>query len=801
MNLLRRVAWFGHRRSSRPVGRTRRRTVATILVLFALTSVTSVGLSAIATSHAQHRVAVLLVADRQRMLAERYVTDVLLVADGRSADPRSTARAMRRSALALLSGGEVPAIDGDDDGRTIPGSDDLLVRKQLRQQIRLIDDLVATGEAILNDKPTFVLKSTAGERALPADPQTRLRVLGAATSNVSLNAARTIAADSDAQLRTLVRLQVLLGALGMLGSLLLGWLLIMTIRRQTAHFRSLVHSSTDLVAILDGSGDCRYVSPSVVTLVGPIDFALTGSGFRSLVHPLDAPLLVDLAASVDCDVAPMRFRLRGRSGWRQLEATVTDLRHDRQVRGIVLNSRDITERMALEEQLNHQAFHDPLTGLANRVLFRDRLQHALAKSARGESTVAVIIADLDDFKQVNDTLGHELGDRLLATIAGRLEGMTRTGDTVARLGGDEFAIILENTDEMTAREVAQRVVTETSVPVHLEGHEFVLGASVGVAIARVPVTTGEDLARHADVAMYAAKHAGRNRYEVFHPELARQAGELLGLQHEIQAGISNGEFVMYYQPVVSLKGSELLGVEALMRWQSPTRGLIGPMAFIPGAESSAAIMALGEFALHAACLQTAQWQAKGLLPEGFTTWVNLSAVQLTRGGICCTVEAALAEAGLPPHLLGVELTETALVVEDVGVDSARLELEQLHALGVRIAIDDFGTGFSSLSHLTRFPVDALKIDRSFVTGIELHGRNAVIGGNIINLAHALGLVAIAEGIETAEQLAELQRLGCDVGQGFLFARPTPASETTTLLAARVATVPQQPEGGRSVVPA
>ncbi len=772
----------GWLRDHQPFRGQGRRTVAFLLVIFAVTSVASVGLSALATVRAQHRAAVIEVAARQRTLAERYMNDVLLRLGGQQSDPEGTGRLLVLSGKALLDGGTAPAVDGDDDETTVPAAQGATVRRQLERALHLIRDLTATGEALLQHRSVAGLKLTADEHSVPADPEARLRVLGTLTSNVSLNAARTIATDADRQLATLVRLQVLLGAFGLFGSLLLAWLLIAAIRRQTAHFRSLVHASTDLVVILGADGKCRYVSPSVTRMVGPDAGALTGSGFGSQLHPDDRSRLLALTSTGAAEASPLRFRLRAGVDWRELEATVTDLRTDRHVQGIVLNSRDVTERVALEEQLNHLAFHDSLTGLANRALFRDRLDHALARAARGGQTVAVLMTDLDEFKQVNDTLGHNLGDQLLTTIADRLAIITRSGDTVARLGGDEFAIILEDTDEGMARVVAQRIVTETALPVRLANRELVVGASVGVAMANLPGASGEDLIRHADVAMYAAKHSGRNRFEMFHPELARQAGDLLGLQHEIQVGLQRGEFVMYYQPELSLSSGTMLGVEALMRWMSPTRGMVGPMAFIPAAESTAAIVSLGEFALVSACAQTAQWLAQGLLPDTFTTWVNVSAKQLTAGGIRHTVEAALNAAGLPAWRLGVELTETSLVADDADFEHACHELDALHDMGIHIAIDDFGTGFSSLSHLTRFPVDALKIDRSFVAGIEHHGKNAVIAGNIINLAHALGLVAIAEGIETPEQLAELQRLDCDMAQGFLFAHPTPPRDITALLA-------------------
>ncbi|MDP9240967.1 MAG: EAL domain-containing protein [Actinomycetota bacterium] len=421
--------------------------------------------------------------------------------------------------------------------------------------------------------------------------------------------------------------------------------------------------------------------------------------------------------------------------------------------------------------------------MANRALFQDRLQHALAQAGRTGQPVAVLLADLDGFKQVNDSLGHDVGDQLLSSIAHRLAATTRPGDTIARLGGDEFAVVLESTDERGAQIAAARLVSESMVPVSLVGRELAVGTSVGIAVATEPGMRSEELVRQADVAMYAAKQAGGGRVDVFRPELARHAGELLGLEHELRSGLSRGEFVLHYQPEVALADGGVVGVEALIRWQSPTRGLVGPSAFIPAAESTTAILALGQFVIDEACEQTARWEREHELPERFATWVNLSAKQLAAGGVRATIEAALRRAGLPAHRLGVELTETALVAEGTSTDTAHRELEDLHALGVRIAIDDFGTGFSSLAHLRRFPVDALKLDQCFVAGIDQHSKDAAIAANVINLAHALGLFVVAEGVETAEQLEQLNILGCDVGQGFLFARPAAAEAIGELLTA------------------
>jgi diguanylate cyclase (GGDEF)-like protein/PAS domain S-box-containing protein len=771
------------RRSFKPFAGRGRRAIAAILLTFALSSTVTVVLTIVETSKSRHRAVVIEVAARQRTLAERYVRDILLVRAGEQADPATTASELRLSAAALLNGGPAPAVEGDDDDAQLPPSRDPRVRAQLQQERRLVADLTATGKAVLAHRRLDDLPQTANERIRFTDPTMRLRVLAALTSNVSLAASRTLAADADRGVADLITLQVVLGALGLVTSLLLAWALIRAARRQSAHFRSLVTASTDLVLVFGESG-CQYASRSVSTMLGRVEHDLLGPGVWEHIHPDD---LCGVQAAADGgEPAELVFRLRNRFGeWRHLEAHLTDLRADRLVRGVVLNAREVTERVRLEEQLTRLAFHDGLTGLANRALFRDRLDQALARSTRSGDPLAVLLVDLDSFKQVNDSLGHDAGDELLQQLAVRFSEVVRPSDTVARLGGDEFALLLEGVNQAQAVAVADRVLERAAEPVRIAGRELALSASVGI-VAHAGGGDSAELIRHADVAMYAAKETGPGRLEVFCFEMAREVGELLGLEHELRLALQRGEFSVHYQPEVALETGAIVGVEALLRWHSPTRGAVSPAQFIPVAEASGLIVQIGEHVLREACRQTAEWERDGRLSDGFITWVNVSAKQLAGAGLADVVEYVLRATGLGPDRLGLEVTETAIVEQGIAAETARVELERLHDLGIRIAIDDFGTGFSSLGQLRHFPIDVLKVDRSFVQGVEHDAKDAAIAANLVSLAHALGLVAIAEGIESSGQLASFRELGCDRAQGFLFARPAPADEVTGLLAERAA---------------
>jgi diguanylate cyclase (GGDEF)-like protein/PAS domain S-box-containing protein len=768
------------RPSFTPFAARGRQTIPAILLTFALFSTVSVVLSIRATSRSKNRGAVVEVAARQRTLAERYVKDVLLKRQGAHADPEATAAALTGSAGALLDGGTAPAVEGDDDETKLAPAGGRRVRAQLRQSRRLTADLIATGAALLAHRPVASIPLTAREHVERTDPVERLRVLSGLTSNVSLNAARTIATDSDRNIGDLIDLQVALGGAGLAASLLLGWGLMAAGRRQTAHFRSLVTSSTDLVLVFGGGG-LRYASTSVTNMVDRSDQELLGAGLDRLVHKDDVASMT--AASHHGSPQQITFRLLNRFGeWRHLEAHVTDLRGDHHIRGVVLNARDVNERVKLEKQLTQQAFYDSLTGLPNRALFRDRLDQALARSARSNEPLALLILDLDGFKQVNDTLGHDAGDELLKQVADRFTGASRASDALARLGGDEFALLVDAAVESRAIALARRLLDRLDEPISLAGRAFTIGASIGIVTHPGGSGQSEDLMRHADLAMYEAKESGRGRYEVFNYDMARGLGESLGLEHELRLAMERGELSLHYQPELDLESQRIVGVEALVRWQSPTRGSVPPDRFIPVAEASGLIMSLGEFVLREACVQTARWQREVDLPEGFVTWVNVSGKQLTAGGLAVVVRRILKESGLPAARLGLEVTETAIVGEGPPAERARADLQEVHDMGVGIAIDDFGTGFSSLGHLRRFPVDLIKVDRSFIHGVEHDGKDAAITANLASLAHALGLQAIAEGVESEEQLASVRSLGCDLGQGFLFARPMPKDEMSRMLA-------------------
>jgi diguanylate cyclase (GGDEF)-like protein/PAS domain S-box-containing protein len=769
----------GRPSSIRPFATRGRGTIAAVIATFALFSAISVGLSIRQTSRSHHSATVVEIAGRQRTLAERYVREVMLVKSGHRADPATTAALLHASAASLINGGTAPSVNGDDDATRLPAATGQ-ARKQLEQEQRLARDLTATGSTWLARGAVDRVPLTAHEEIAARDPERRLAVLAALTSNVSLNAARTIAASADHGISELILTQILLGIAGLAAALLLAFALTAATRRQTAHFRSLVSASTDLVLVF-GEGGCLYASQSVAQMVGRQERELLEAGFSEAVHVEDRALLA--ATCARGEPSEVVFRMRNRLGeWRHVEAHVTDMRSEQHVRGVVLNGRDISERVVLEGELTRQAFHDGLTGLANRALFRDRLDQALARSERSREPLALLLIDLDGFKQINDNFGHDVGDQLLLRVSTRFGDATRPSDTVARFGGDEFAVLVENAGEAYATALAGRLLERLSQPATVGDRTLAFGASIGIVVHPGDGGAGrEELIRRADIAMYAAKRAGRGRYEVYRGEMAREFGETLGLEYELRLGLQRNEFVVHYQPEIEVESGRIVGVEALLRWTSPTRGNVSPAEFIPVAESTGMITQLGELVLREACRQTVRWHAEGVLPERFITWVNLSGMQLSAGGIDDLVRRVLSETGLAPRRLGLEVTETAIVQGGAVGERARSELQALHADGIGIAIDDFGTGFSSLGQLRRFPIDMIKVDRSFVQGAEHDARDAAITANVVSLAHALGLVAMAEGIESESQLASLRELGCDLAQGFLFARAVPPAELAAML--------------------
>jgi diguanylate cyclase (GGDEF)-like protein len=437
----------------------------------------------------------------------------------------------------------------------------------------------------------------------------------------------------------------------------------------------------------------------------------------------------------------------------------------------------------LYEEIRHQAFHDGLSGLANRALFTDRVEHALARSVRSGSTLAVLFLDLDDFKTVNDRFGHPAGDQLLRVAAQRLTGVLRSGDTAARLGGDEFAVLLEDlATPDDARIVADRLIESIRTPIRLGEIDALVGASVGVALSTAGTETADDLLRNADFAMYRAKGAGKGRSEVFQPTMRAGIAERAELERLIDRAVEQDELRLVYQPIIELASGTIVGVEALIRWQPAGRSLVMPADFIPLAEETGQIVPIGRWVVEEACRQARVWQERLGRPE-FGVSVNLSARQFQHPGLVAEVLNAVDRAGIPPSSLTLEITESVLMQHTT---STLATLGQLRASGVRLAIDDFGTGYSSLSYLDRFPVDALKIDRSFIDGFGAGREGPVLVRAIIELGQALDLEIVAEGIERADQLGPLRDLGCRFGQGYLFARPLEAMGLDGLLAAAIA---------------
>jgi diguanylate cyclase (GGDEF)-like protein len=436
--------------------------------------------------------------------------------------------------------------------------------------------------------------------------------------------------------------------------------------------------------------------------------------------------------------------------------------------GLSVYLRDVSVRKSLEEELRRQAFHDALTGLPNRALFLDRLQHALARADGHDRSIAILFLDLDNFKVVNDSLGHETGDRLLVQIAERLRSCLRTEDTAARFGGDEFTVLVEETgDEHDAIQIAKRLSDTLRAPVLLGGHEVYPSFSIGIATSAPDQDSADGLLRKADLAMYRAKTNGKGRYVVFDQSMNDAAVERLGLEADLRRAIERGELRLAYQPIVNLEDGRVCEVEALIRWQHPRRGLVSPAHFIPLAEETGLIVAVGQWVLEQACFQAVAWHEAH--PEAAPRLsVNLSAKQFQHPRLVEEIARSVRTSGLDPRMLTLEITESAIMAD---TDGAAETLVRLKDLGIQLAIDDFGTGYSSLSYLKRFRVDTLKIDRSFVDHLGDDPHDTAIVRGVIALAKSLNLAVTAEGIETAEQLDELTALGCDKGQGYYFARP------------------------------
>ncbi len=754
--------------------RTDRR-VRAILAGYLVVVTAIVAYTSISIAEEQGSALVVNIAARQRALADRYVSDILLVTNGFAADPSDAAEDLRENAALLLGGGTGISVHGADLEIDVDPASDPRVIAKLQQDQRLIEKLIGIGEDLLTLEP--------------GDPQfddmvLDLRVAGALVTTVSNDAVGKMTGDTEGRFRRLVTVALALGVLGGLCALWMGLSMRRAGIRRSSTFRSLVHNTSDLITVVDAGGAIVYQSPSSERLVGVGAEKLIGTAFRDLVHADDRTYydgLVLNASGQPNGVLDTEFRLCHADGSiRHVHAIVSNLTRDPAVAGLVFNTRDVTDRRRLEEQLEHQAFFDSLTGLPNRAVFRDRLQHALARAERNSDGIAVLLLDLDGFKMVNDSMGHDAGDELLFEVGRRIAACCRASDTVARLGGDEFAVLLEDAvSEVAAVQLAARLQESLAAMFEIRGREVFIGASTGVALAAEPNAGPDDLIRNADTAMYAAKTAGKDRYEVFQPEMHERTVEFFEIQAELKHALVRGELLLHYQPIVDLETGEIHGVEALIRWQHPTRGLVMPMSFILIAEETGMIVPLGVWVLGEACRQAVAWRASVPGASDLTMNVNLSTRQLLEPDLVARVAEVLRESGLDPAALTLEMTEGSLM-QDVELTAAKLGA--LKDLGIGLALDDFGTGSSSLGHLRQFPIDVLKIDKSFVDGVVHEDSDeSVLVRAIVELARTLRLGSVAEGIESPDQVTALQRANCTRGQGYLFGRPMPPDDFESLL--------------------
>ncbi|HEX8161484.1 MAG TPA: EAL domain-containing protein [Pyrinomonadaceae bacterium] len=556
------------------------------------------------------------------------------------------------------------------------------------------------------------------------------------------------------------------------------------LRESEEHFRSAFDYAAVGMALVGTDGRWLSVNRSLCKLVGYSEEELLRTNFQSITHPDDlGDNLADLYQMLEGKMVTSTREKRyihkaGHVVWATVSASSVFDEHEKPMH-FILQAQDITERKQAEERLHHAAFYDALTGLPNRALFTDHLGLALNRSAqRGGHLFAVLFLDIDRFKNVNDSLGHVVGDQLLTAVAGRLKSCVRPQDTVSRFGGDEFAVLLNGVQHSGhALAVTERILREVEAPFKLSGYDVFTSASIGVALSSIGYEATEEVLRDADTAMYRAKEQGKGRYEVFDKVMHARAVSRLRLESDLRQALERGEFEVYYQPIMNLKADSLSGFEALVRWRHPERGLISPGEFIPVAEDTELIIPIGEWVLYEACRQVREWQSAYPSPAPLTISVNLSGKQFKQPDLVGQVKQILYRTGLDPSCLRLEITES-MVMEDA--EAATAMLRQLRSLNVQLSIDDFGTGYSSLSYLHRFPVNILKIDRSFVGRMSMDEESMGIVETVITLASKLKMDVVAEGIETEEQWQKLKALRCDYGQGFLFSKPVPAEAAATL---------------------
>ncbi|HST54119.1 MAG TPA: EAL domain-containing protein [Pyrinomonadaceae bacterium] len=539
------------------------------------------------------------------------------------------------------------------------------------------------------------------------------------------------------------------------------------------------------MAVLSSRGKLLRVNRSLCGFLGYTESELVCSSLQSVTQQEDLGAVMAGLRSVlrrQSDSLQMEVRHRRRGGervWALWNVARFEDAESEEVY-LILQLQDITERKQSEERLRYDAFHDPLTGLPNRALFADHVKLTIARAQRHEGTrFSVLFCDLDRFKVINDSLGHMVGDQLLVEVARRLEGCLRQGDTVARVGGDEFTILVEDLlEEGEAVALAERIQKEVSAPFGLSGREVFTTVSIGVAVGTGGYKDPEDILRDADTAMYRAKSLGKARHVVFDQSMHASAVNLLQIETDLRTALEKKQFFLLYQPIVSLDDFKLCGFEALLRWHHPERGLISPLDFVPIAEETGQIIAIGEWALQQACRQMRRWEKEYGMASPLFISVNLSCKQFNNPLLLKQVRGVLAKTGISPRQLKLEITESAVMDN---IDSATEMLSQLRDLGVQLSIDDFGTGYSSLSYLHRFPINTLKIDRSFVTRMAENTENVEIVRSIVMLAQVLGMDVVAEGVETKEQLKILRDLRCEYGQGYYFSRPSNAADAEKII--------------------
>ncbi len=578
------------------------------------------------------------------------------------------------------------------------------------------------------------------------------------------------------------------------------------IRRELAErnqlFELITENAADMIAVIDCDGRRLYNSPAYQKVLGYSPEELKSTSSMEQVHREDQQRVLEAAekARLTGRGERLEYRIRHKDGsWRTLESTASAIRNEKgETERLIIVNRDITERKRAEETLAHNAFHDALTNLPNRALFLDRVRHALALSQRHPSyKFAVLFIDIDEFKVFNDSLGHTAGDALLIHIGRRLTASLRGADTIsrslviqgertskdseslARLGGDEFTVLLEDVrDSSDAVRVAERIQERLGIPFTVEGQEVVTTASIGIAFSATSHRDSEDLVRDAEIAMYRAKREGKACCQVFDNVMHTSALKRLKLETDLRRALELGEFHIHYQPIVSLESGKIAGFEALSRWQRP-EGLVPPAEFIPVADETGIILPINRLLLRESCQQLRAWHSQFPSDPPLTISVNITPKQFTQPDLAAQIGSILDEVGVDPSSVDVEITETIAMAD---AERSGLILSELKALGVHLSIDDFGTGYSSLSRLQGFPVDALKIDRTFISKMGTDNETGEIVRIIIMLAHNLGLRVVAEGVETAEQVSLLKQLNCELAQGYFFSRPADREVTRELLA-------------------